>query len=196
MTLLLLLLIAIVEGSLDYFYTNRLGVFRAVINLSTTNNVSKVASTKGLTFRNSTLIVTALAAVLLFTSFQEVFNPSPWGENEDYLFPRFIAGGIAVLVLLLWFERDDKGKSTNFMDLLPGLGLILAYLISMNTIGFYVASMIMFFAVIMIYKKPEETKDFWRVLLIKLSISAVFTLILYCLFTLMLQVRLPGGLFF
>ena len=35
----------------------------------------------------STLIVTALAAALLFTSFQEVFNPSPWGENEDYLFP-------------------------------------------------------------------------------------------------------------
>ena len=144
----------------------------------------------------STLIVTALAAALLFTSFQEVFNPSPWGENEDYLFPRFISGGIAVLALLLWFERDDKEKSTNFKDLLPGLGLILAYLISMNTIGFYMASMIMFFAVIMIYKKPEETKDFWRVLLIKLSISAVFTLILYCLFTLMLQVRLPGGLFF
>ena len=82
------------------------------------------------------------------------------------------------------------------MDLLPGLGLILAYLISMNTIGFYMASMIMFFAVIMIYKKPEETKDFWRVLLTKLSISAVFILILYSLFTLMLQVRLPGGLFF
>jgi multisubunit Na+/H+ antiporter MnhB subunit len=144
----------------------------------------------------STLIVTALAVLLLFTSFNEVFNPSPWGENEDYLFPRFIAGGIAVLALLLWFERDDKGKPTNFIDLLPGLGLILAYLISMNTIGFYMASMIMFFAVIMIYKKPEETKDFWRVLLIKLSISVVFILILYGLFTLMLQVRLPRGLLF
>ncbi len=82
------------------------------------------------------------------------------------------------------------------MDLLPGLGLILTYIISMNTIGFYMASMIMFFAVIMIYKKPEETKDFWRVLLIKLCISVVFVLILYGLFTLMLQVRLPRGLFF
>ena len=147
-------------------------------------------------FKISTLIVTVLAALLLFTSFDEVFNPNPWGENEDYLFPRFIAGGIAVLALLLWFERDDKGKPTNFIDLLPGLGLILAYLISMNTIGFYMASMIMFFAVIMIYKKPEETKDFWRVLLIKLSISVVFILILYGLFTLMLQVRLPRGLLF
>ena len=144
----------------------------------------------------STLIVTALAAILLFTSFDEVFNPNPWSENEDYLFPRFIAGAIMVLALFLWFDREGKGKSTNFMDLLPGLGLILAYILSMNTIGFYLASMMMFFAVTMIYKKPEETKNFWRVLLIKLSISAIFTLILYGLFTLMLKVRLPGGLFF
>jgi len=143
----------------------------------------------------STLIVTALVLVLLYTSFDEVFNPNPWTENEDYLFPRFIASGIAFLTLLLWFDRDNKGKKTNFMDLLPGLGLILAYIVSMKTIGFYLASFIMFFAVTMVYRKPEETKDFWRTLLFKMGISLLFVFVLFCLFTLMLKVRVPGGLF-
>ena len=44
--LLLLLLIAIVEGGLDYFYTNRLDLQRAIINLSTTKDRSKASSTK------------------------------------------------------------------------------------------------------------------------------------------------------
>jgi len=143
----------------------------------------------------STLIVTVLAMVLLYTSFDEVFNPNPWTENEDYLFPRFITCGIAFLTLLLWFDRDIKEKKTNFMDLLPGLGLILAYIVSMKTIGFYLASFIMFFAVTMVYRKPEETKDFWRALLYKIGISLLFVFVLFCLFTLMLKVRVPGGLF-
>jgi hypothetical protein len=55
--------------------------------------------------------------------------------------------------------------------------------------------MIVFFSLVMYYSKPSESKDFWRVLLIKLGVTIVFTMTLYGLFTLLLQVRTPEGLF-
>jgi hypothetical protein len=144
----------------------------------------------------STLIVLALAAVLLVISFDEVLNPKPWVENEDYLFPRFIASGIAVLGVLLFFEQSDNEKSTNYKDLLPGLALIIVYILTMKYIGFYLSSMILFFAGVMTYRKPEESNDFWRVCIVRLGIAALFTITLYGLFTEMLHVHPPGGMFF
>jgi len=144
----------------------------------------------------STLLVIAVALTLLTISFEEVLNPKPWVDNEDYLFPRFISGGIAILGFLLFFEKGANSKATNFKDLLPGLGLILTYILTMKYIGFYLASMILFFAVVMIYKKPEESTDFWRVCIFKLGIAALFTLALYGLFTEMLHVQPPKGTFY
>ena len=57
------------------------------------------------------------------------------------------------------------------------------------------ASMIVFFTLVMYYTKPTESKDFWRVLLIKLGVAFVFTFALYGLFTLLLKVHTPEGLF-
>lgn len=147
-------------------------------------------------FKISTLLVLALAVILLTISFDEVINPRPWVDNEDYLFPRFIAGGIAILGVLLFVDKSDSEKSTNFRDLLPGLAMIFLYILTMKYIGFYLSSMILFFSGVMIYRKPEESTDFWRVCIVRLSIAALFTLTLYGLFTLMLHVHPPKGMFF
>jgi energy-coupling factor transporter transmembrane protein EcfT len=145
-------------------------------------------------FKISSLIVTLFAVALLVASFDEVFNPNPWTENEDYLFPRFLACGIALLSILLYFEKDIS-KKTSFKQLLPGLILIVIYVFVVKTVGFYVTSLIMFFSVVMIYHKREESTDFWRVCVVKLGVSVVFTVVLYLLFTELLNVYPPKGLF-
>ena len=136
----------------------------------------------------STVLVTLVSAFLVYASF--VF-----GNSEDYLFPRLISSMIAALSLMLWFEKGDADKPTNFKDLMPGIAIATAFILLLKILGFYLASMIVFFSLVMYYSKPSESKDFWRVLLIKLGITIVFTMTLYGLFTLLLQVRTPEGLF-
>jgi len=136
----------------------------------------------------STIIVTLISAFLVYASFV-------LGNLEDYLFPRLISVLIALLSLMLWFEKGEADKSTNFKDLMPGIAIATAFILLLKILGFYLASMIVFFTLVMYYSKPLESKDFWRVLLTKLGVTIVFTLTLYGLFTLLLQVRTPEGLF-
>ena len=136
----------------------------------------------------STVIVTLISAFLVYASFV-------LGNLEDYLFPRLISVLIALLSLMLWFEKGEADKSTNFKDLMPGIAIATAFILLLKILGFYLASMIVFFTLVMYYSKPLESKDFWRVLLTKLGVTIVFTLTLYGLFTLLLQVRTPEGLF-
>jgi len=136
----------------------------------------------------STVLVTLVSAFLVYASF--VF-----GNSEDYLFPRLISSMIAALSLMLWFEKGDADKPTNFKDLMPGIAIATAFILLLKILGFYLASMIVFFSLVMYYSKPTESKDFWRVLLIKLGVTIVFSLTLYALFTLLLKVRTPEGLF-
>jgi hypothetical protein len=139
-------------------------------------------------FKISTVLITLVSAFLVYASFV-------LGNSEDYLFPRLISGTIAVLSLMLWFEKGEADKSTNFKDLMPGIAIAAAFILSLKILGFYLASMIVFFTLVMYYSKPAEPKDFWRVLLIKLGVTIVFSLTLYALFTLLLKVRTPEGLF-
>jgi len=136
----------------------------------------------------STVIVTLISAFLVYASFV-------LGDLEDYLFPRLISVLIALLSLMLWFEKGEADKSTNFKDLMPGIAIATAFILLLKILGFYLASMIVFFTLVMYYSKPIESKDFWRVLLTKLGVTIMFTLTLYGLFTLLLQVRTPEGLF-
>ena len=93
------------------------------------------------------------------------------------------------------FQLKDISKKTSFKQLLPGLILIVIYVFVVKTVGFYVTSLIMFFSVVMIYHKREESTDFWRVCVVKLGVSVVFTVVLYLLFTELLNVYPPKGLF-
>jgi len=136
----------------------------------------------------STVIVTLVGAFLVYSSFI-------LGDSENYLFPRLISATIAILTIMLWFEKGEADKSTNFKDLLPGIAIASAFILLLKILGFYLASMIVFFTLVMYYTKPMESKDFWRVLLIKLGVAFVFTFALYGLFTLLLKVHTPEGLF-
>jgi hypothetical protein len=78
---------------------------------------------------------------------------------------------------------------------MPGIAIASAFILLLKILGFYLASMIVFFTLVMYYTKPMESKDFWRVLLIKLGVAFMFTFALYGLFTLLLKVHTPEGLF-
>ena len=136
----------------------------------------------------STVIVTLVGAFLVYSSFI-------LGDSENYLFPRLISATIAILTIMLWFEKGEADKSTNFKDLMPGIAIASAFILLLKILGFYLASMIIFFTLVMYYSKPIESKDFWRVLLIKLGVAFMFTFALYGLFTLLLKVHTPEGLF-
>lgn len=136
----------------------------------------------------STVIVTLVGAFLVYSSFI-------LGDPENYLFPRLISATIAILTIMLWFEKGEADKSTNFKDLMPGIAIASAFILLLKILGFYLASMIVFFTLVMYYTKPMESKDFWRVLLIKLGVAFMFTFALYGLFTLLLKVHTPEGLF-
>ena len=136
----------------------------------------------------STVIVTLVGAFLVYSSFI-------LGDSENYLFPRLISATIAILTIMLWFEKGEADKSTNFKDLMPGIAIASAFILLLKILGFYLASMIVFFTLVMYYTKPTESKDFWRVLLIKLGVAFMFTFALYGLFTLLLKVHTPEGLF-
>ena len=136
----------------------------------------------------STVIVTLVGAFLVYSSFI-------LGNSENYLFPRLISATIAILTIMLWFEKGEADKSTNFKDLMPGIAIASAFILLLKILGFYLASMIVFFTLVMYYTKPMESKDFWRVLLIKLGVAFMFTFALYGLFTLLLKVHTPEGLF-
>ena len=136
----------------------------------------------------STVIITLVGAFLVYSSFI-------LGDSENYLFPRLISATIAILTIMLWFEKGEADKSTNFKDLMPGIAIASAFILLLKILGFYLASMIVFFTLVMYYTKPMESKDFWRVLLIKLGVAFMFTFALYGLFTLLLKVHTPEGLF-
>jgi len=136
----------------------------------------------------STVIVTLVGAFLVYSSFI-------LGDSENYLFPRLISATIAILTIMLWFEKGEADKSTNFKDLMPGIAIASAFILLLKILGFYLASMIVFFTLVMYYTKHTESKDFWRLLLIKLGVTIVFTFALYGLFTLLLKVHTPEGLF-
>ena len=136
----------------------------------------------------STVIVTLVSAFLVYSSFI-------LGDSENYLFQRLISATIAILTIMLWFEKGDADKLTNFKDLMPGIAIASAFILLLKILGFYLVSMIVFFTLVMYYTKPTESKDFWRVLLIKLGVTIVFTFALYVLFTLLLKVHTSEGLF-
>lgn len=139
-------------------------------------------------------LVFLIVAAGLYVSVEGLINPPSKWAPDLYLFPSVIFGCMSLLSLLLFFNQDEI-KSTEIRTLLPGLGLIVVYLIAMKYVGFYATSLIMFFAVLMFYSKQEETTDFWRASILKLVVSLAFTVVLYMLFTMLLNVNPPKGLF-
>ncbi len=118
---------------------------------------------------------------------------------EAFLFPNFISGVLCVIALALLINsfrhRVDKteGKSIPWLVILPALVIFVLYLALVEKIGFYLTSFTAFVAIVLIYI-PDRFSVAQSVKIF--AIGLAFMAALYSLFTVLLKVQLPRGLFF
>jgi len=140
------------------------------------------------------LIVLLLAATVAYLSFTE--KPA-----DAFLFPRLVS--VVMLVLAAWnffraavgLSRVGAGISFELIkSILPGLIVMVVYVFfAAKYFGFYVSSLITFFILFSLYD-PASHKNL-RVWVKRIVVSVLFMLVIYALFTLLLKVQTPRGLF-
>ncbi|MFK7860491.1 MAG: tripartite tricarboxylate transporter TctB family protein [Granulosicoccus sp.] len=141
------------------------------------------------------IVILVLAISVAYLSFTR--EPA-----DAFLFPRFI--GSVMLLLAIWnflravlgMARIGDGLSASAVrNLLPGVVLMSVFaLFAAKYLGFYVASWLAFLSVYSLYDPASHIAiGTWgkRVL-----ITTAFMTVIYCLFTLLLKVQTPRGLFF
>ncbi len=140
------------------------------------------------------LCVLLLAGTVTFLSFTR--EPA-----DAFLFPRMVS--VVMLGLAIWnFYRAASGLSkvgSGFtVDLIktiaPGLIVLVLYVFfAAKYLGFYLSSLITFFVLFSLYDPASHKEP--RVWVKRLVISVVFMLVIYALFTLLLKVQTPRGIF-
>jgi len=141
------------------------------------------------------LLILALSIVVAWLSFTQ----EPAGA---FLFPRLISS--VMLLLATWnFIRAALGVSkvgsgiskTTWLRILPGL-LLMAFFVfyAAKALGFFVASTAAFFILYTMYDpSPHSSLVPW---VKRVVITLFFMSIVYALFSLLLKVQTPRGLFF
>jgi hypothetical protein len=156
--------------------------------------MSQMSTAKRLQHLLPNAIVTALAAVVTWISFTQ--EPA-----AAYLFPRLIS--VFMLIMAVWslaravlgISRVGTGLTAEVaLNLAPGVALILIYVFwAAKTLGFYTASTIAFLLLFTIYDPtPITSLRGWAK---RIVITAAFMAVMYALFTLLLQVQMPRGLY-
>ncbi len=140
------------------------------------------------------IIVLGLAAIVAWFSFTE--EPA-----DAFLFPRIIS--VFFLGLAIWnfaraalgLARVGEGISREMaMNIVPGLIIAMALVfIAAESLGFYVSSTIAFFLVYTIYD-PSRLAD-GRAWMRRIITTVLFMAVIYGLFSLLLQVQTPRGMF-
>ena len=135
----------------------------------------------------------ALTVFLCYVSFGH--------ENQEaYLFPQIIGGsllGLCALLVLREFlgNRDPAVQSVNMgsiIRLLPMLVLLSGYVYCIEWLGMYSSSALALFLIAFIYHSADSiVKRFTSSLLVAL----VFTGFIYVVFSVLLRVQAPRGLF-
>lgn len=123
-------------------------------------------------------------------------------DIEVYLFPRIAAVLIALLAAMhlisLWRQNAlfavGSAHIFNWQRLLPAIGIMLLYLVSLEFIGFYTSSVLAFLVICLLYGKRAAHHP--RAFAFKLAVSGGFMAILYAVFWVMLHVRTPTGWLF
>ncbi|NND92479.1 MAG: tripartite tricarboxylate transporter TctB family protein [Granulosicoccus sp.] len=121
---------------------------------------------------------------------------------EAFMFPRLISN--VMLLLALWnfvraflgLARVGDGLSTlTLLRIAPGVAvmMILVY-VAAKALGFYVASFAAFLCLYSLYD-PASHRSL-RSWIKRIMISALFMLLIYALFSLLLKVQTPRGLYF
>jgi ABC-type multidrug transport system permease subunit len=139
-------------------------------------------------------LVLALAATVTWLSFTR--EPA-----DAFLFPRIIS--VVMVLLAAWnFARAALGLArvgagfsyTQLLRLLPGVLVMCVYVFfAARWLGFYTASLATFVAIYALYDPaPHTALTSW---LKRVAIAAIFIAIMYLLFSVLLKVQTPRGLF-
>jgi len=159
------------------------------------NNASPMPGPSRFAHLVPAVLVLCLASVVAWLSFTQ----EPAGA---FLFPRLISA--VMFVLALWnFLRAASGvskvgvgiPSTVWTKILPGLLIMSLYVFyGAKTFGFYVASTAAFFLIFSAYDPaPHRAVSSW---LKRAVITLFFMGIVYALFSQLLKVQTPRGMFF
>jgi hypothetical protein len=142
------------------------------------------------------------ACVILALSISVAWLSFTREPSEAFLFSRFI--GSAMLLLAVWnFVRAYLGmarigdglEKKAVLNFLPGLVLIGVFvLFAAKYLGFYAASYVAFLGIYSLYDPASHTdiKSWIK----RLLVTSGFMAVIYALFTLLLKVQTPRGLFF
>ena len=140
-------------------------------------------------------VILVLAATVAFLSFTR--EPA-----AAFLFPRLVS--VVMLSLALWnFLRAARGLSkvgtginaAQLKAILPGLVVLAVFIFfAAKYLGFYVASFAAFFVMFSIYDPDSHASvKVWGK---RIVITFLFMLVIYGLFSMLLKVQTPRGLFF
>ena len=114
------------------------------------------------------------------------------GNPEAYLFPRIITSVMLLLSLLLlmfhFYEKNYQIETINISKLSPILILIIFFIFTGESLGFYFSTSIIFLTVCYFYF-PQ--KKYVKKLLFFLLIGACFMTTIYFLFSFLLKVQVP-----
>ncbi|MEP1205797.1 MAG: tripartite tricarboxylate transporter TctB family protein [Rhizobiaceae bacterium] len=139
--------------------------------------------------------VLLLAAAVTYISFTQ--EPA-----DSFLFPRIIS--MAFILLAGWnFIRAAAGMAkvgggiskATAMNILPGLVVMIVFVFwAAKGLGFYVASTLAFMTIYSLYDPvPFSSVRDW---IKRIIITGAFMCVIYGLFSMLLQVQTPRGLFF
>jgi len=126
-----------------------------------------------------------------------IFRASYFQENsEAYLFPSIIAAVMLVLSLLSLAREAfdlcvDDFQAFPFVRQLPAILMMAAGVLLVEVLGMYTSAFIVLVIVTYWYSPQEDGR---RRLVSSLSFAAGFSVFMYVLFTLMLNVQLPRGI--
>ena len=140
-------------------------------------------------------IILGVAAIVTWISFTQ--EPA-----DAFLFPRLIAGFF--IALAAWnFIRAVTGLAkvgqgldqAGFTNIVPGLVIVFVYVFfAAKTLGFYLASTIAFLLIYTVYDPtPLGDRRGW---VRRITTTLVFMAVIYALFSLLLKVQTPRGIWF
>ncbi|MFT7214546.1 MAG: hypothetical protein ACI9XK_004814 [Granulosicoccus sp.] len=161
--------------------------------------MNKDVSIKALPNRLQHLLPATLVLILAVTVTWLSYTREP---SDAFLFPRLISS--VMIVLAVWnFLRAFLGlakvgdgiDSRTLLRIAPGvIVMIVLVYFAAKMVGFYVASFLAFLCVFSLYDPASHTAP--RSWIKRLTITIVFMTVIYALFTLLLKVQTPRGLYF
>lgn len=134
------------------------------------------------------LVVAGISAAVFWAGYGQP-------NQEAYLFP-IIIGGIMLLAALVLLVREvfafgnDDFKRFNFARQLPALVIATVGILTIETVGMYSTMFVVLFAITYWY---SEDRSINRKLMHSLLFSIGFSVVIYLLFSVMLNVQLPRG---